>query len=126
MHFEQGFSIIEVVASLLMVALISLGVMKSSLLSHKTVNLNQLEAVANQLAVEKLEEFAGIDPINISTADNSTETNLQRKNTTFSRVVQVSINSDQSRTVLVTVTGNLSILNVNQSVSSTFSVWGNK
>lgn len=123
---QDGFSIIEVVASILMVALITFGVMKSAFLSYRVGNQTKIDAIANQLAVSKLEEFARVDPIGISEDSGGTETGVLREGISFDRTVTVTINADFSRTISVAVQSEASLVPIEQEVSSTFYPWGSR
>lgn len=99
----------EVMVSISILAIMSLGLGRSivtALTNHKTVQVN---SALNLLGVERLEEYAAINPQSMDNdSHDDTETGLTlsylSNEITFTRVTNVTVGADASRTVDVTVT----------------------
>lgn len=126
MRSEAGFSIMEVMVAVVILALVGLASAKNSIMSMSTFKRSMRNSIAMQLAVEKLEELGSVNPTTLDNSDDSTEANVVEDNITFTRVTQVTQNADESRTVTVTVNANDADLGGTYEVTNTFPLWGNK
>ncbi|MCB0360286.1 MAG: type II secretion system protein, partial [Bdellovibrionales bacterium] len=101
---ERGTTLIEVLVSLLIIAIMSLGVMKNSVVAMRASKLTELNHAASSLAISKIEELAAIDTQNLDATFSATETDVAwgGVETTFTRVTSVVVNANDSRDVSVT------------------------
>ncbi|MDC0357302.1 prepilin-type N-terminal cleavage/methylation domain-containing protein [Oligoflexia bacterium] len=120
---EHGLSLIEVLVGLSILSIVGLGLVQSSIVSlnmrHKTEN----DAMAAQIALEKLEGFAAVDPADYSDGESWTES-VTRSNRNFTRESSVTVNADESRTFTVSITSDNFAMGGNVSMSNTYSPWG--
>lgn len=96
-------TLIELMVCLLVAALVSIGISKSSVLSLRLASKTRHDSAGVQLAMEKLEEFGAMDPQFLDETKSAVETEVIRQGMSFSRMVDVTINSDRSRQITVTV-----------------------
>ncbi|MCB0333339.1 MAG: prepilin-type N-terminal cleavage/methylation domain-containing protein [Bdellovibrionales bacterium] len=120
---EQGFSIAEILCAMTLFAIFALGLAKTTILSMQMRHKSAYDSIASQLAVEKMEEFAGTDPSSLSDGDSWDES-VSRGNMSFNRNSSVSVHSDGSRTVYVDVTAESSVSGSTVSLMNTFYLWG--
>ena len=99
---EFGISMVEILAALSLLSFASLGILHSSITSHNTVHRAVRHTVANQLAFEKMEELASLDPQVLDNSYNTSEVVVRNK-AEYSRVVSVVVEADRVRTVRVLV-----------------------
>lgn len=123
-HAQQGMSLMEVLAAIVLLSIVPLGLTYSTILSYKTIHRNERHSLASQLALDRMEDLAAMNPANLSNALDEVENNLIVENASFTRVTDVTLNPDNSRTVTVTVTGNDPSLGGRATVTSTFALWG--
>ena len=121
---EKGTSIIEVLVMLSFAAILGLGLTYSLIMSYRSAHKNAYHSAAMQLAIEKLEELKGVDPTDLTSADNQTESNVAVGQMRFTRVSTISVNTDRSRSVLVTVTSNNDAVTAQATISDIFALWG--
>lgn len=100
-----------------------LGIAQSMKMSFDTSKRSARESYAHDLATQKLEELLSISAVNVTTANNGTES-LYSHGVSYTRVTTVVVNADSSRTITVAVTGVLGLAG-NATVSATVSLWGN-
>lgn len=123
MKKQKGLSIIEAMVSVSLLSVLMLATAHGISTSFKTTKREIRDSEALQLALEKMEQLAAIDPSTLTAAESGTEA-LTVDSIAFSRVTTVTVNADTSRTVQVQVTsteqggGNVSL-------SNTFALWGN-
>lgn len=122
---QDGFYLTETVVTLLLFAVIALGITQSSMLSIQVRNRSLHNSTAMQIALESLESFVGIDP-SILSDTNDSSTTVNRDNLNFTRVVNITVNSDSSRTVSVTVTDSNLLVGAHANVENTFPLWGSQ
>ena len=122
---ERGTTLIEVLVSLLIIAIMSLGVMKNSVVAMRASKLTELNHAASSLAISKIEELAAIDTQNLDATFSATETDVAwgGVETTFTRVTSVVVNANDSRDVSVTVSSNSSLLPTTVAFETTFVPW---
>lgn len=121
---EGGFSLVEVMVAILILSVISLGSAYCTIMSLKVEKRNVRNAVAQELAVQKMEELAAMNPSSLSSANSVTESNVTYKNISYTRTTSISVNADNSRSITVTVNGNNSSLGGSASISTTYALWG--
>lgn len=122
---EGGFAILEILACMLLVAILSLAVGQNTVMALKVAKFTEANHAASSLAISKIEELAAIDTLNLDSSYNSTETSLawESTNLTFTRTVTVTTNADDSRTVRVVVTSNNSTIPTTVDFSTSFALW---
>jgi Tfp pilus assembly protein PilV len=114
----------EALVAMLLLSILGLGMAKSMILAIHTIRRSDRNAVALQLAQRKMEEFAMVNPSSLTNANDQTESNLQVRNMAFTRSSDVTVNSDASVTVLVTVSPSVAGRGKTVALTSTFPVWG--
>lgn len=123
---EKGFGIIELLMGILLAAIMGAAVASNLSTSLKSGISFELNYAAVSLANSKMELLAATSASSLDSSDNSTETNLTYPNiqSTFTRTTSIVVNSDQSRTVTVTVaTSAGSALPTSVTEVSTYSIW---
>jgi hypothetical protein len=102
-----------------------MGFAMNTIVSLRANKIVEVGNALHNLAIQRIEEYAGVDAANLSDADDQTENNLTYGNMdlTFTRVTNVTIDADNTRKVDVTVTCNSTIFNSSVSYSSTFALW---
>lgn len=124
-HGESGFSIVEALVAIVLLAIVGLASAKNSIMSMSTLKRSMRNSIATQLAVEKLEELGSIDPINLDATDNLVEAAVTQDNISFNRTTTIVVNADQSRSITVVVAANDENLGGSYTATSRFSLWGN-
>lgn len=122
-HRESGFSLIEALVSISILAISMVGIAKSMQVSFDTTKHTVRESVAHDLASQKLESLLSISATNLSSSNNASES-LTSQGIAFTRVTTVTVNADSSRTITVVVTGTLG-KGGDATVSAVASLWGN-
>ncbi len=120
---EDGFFILEVLVVTLLFSILAYLFAQSILFSLSVRGRDVRRQIATELVLNQLEHFAAVNPNTLSDADDLTE-NVSHGNFEFTRVVDVTANSDGSRTVMVRVSDLESHLPVDVSALNTFSLWG--
>lgn len=121
---QKGFLLIEVLVAVLLLSIASLSILQSTLMSYKTVIRNQRNSLAQQIALEKMEELAAENPANLGDGFDATEAELVYDSVPFTRVTDVTVNADNSRSVVVTVLANETSLGGTATLSNNFALWG--
>ena len=121
---ETAFSLLEVMAAILLLSITTLGITRSTILSYRTGLRNERNGIALQLALQKMEDMAGVNPVTLSDANDAVETPLVIENLRFNRVTNVTVNGDNSRTVSVVVNSNKPELGGHAELENTFALWG--
>lgn len=98
---EAGVTLIELVVAIVLMELAFLAIADSTRTSLIHFKRSLRETYATELAIEKMEELAAKDPVDIS-EDGETE-NITRRTVKFVRSVEVSVRPDKSRLVTVSV-----------------------
>ncbi len=119
---QNGFSMLEVLVSVAILSIVGLGISQSSIgmLRARTVTLNK--QVSTQLATEKLEQYAALDPLTLS-AENSNSESLSHAGKSFLRSSTITVNSNGSRTVTVSVRPADASQSGSANLSGTFTSW---
>lgn len=123
---KAGFSLIEVLVSISILSIVALGIGAGMIVGLKTYKKAQVNAALRTLAKEQLETMAGINPQEIDDTYDDNETGLtvsSISNMTFSRETDVTVNADNSRTVVVTVASEHSGFTKQLLMQSTFTRW---
>ena len=125
---EKGVGLIEILFSLWLIAIMSLGLgsnIVSTFRTHKSVLIS--EAV-NDLAIERVEVYSSINPLEMTQASHGDSENSLTvpyiKNMTFTRTTTITVNADTSRTINVVVTCNhAGFANKTTTLETTFIRW---
>lgn len=120
---ERGFLMIELMLVIVLLALFGLSLLRANIMTLTSRGTAELQSLAAQLAAEAVEEYAGIDPINLDNADDRDDV-VVRRNHRFARSINVTVNSDQSRTVSVDITSLNPRFRASVNYSSRFAMWG--
>ena len=120
-----GFSLMEVLIALFIFSLVGLSIAKSTIVSMQAQLRAEMGNVARNLAVSKAEELSGVKISDLDATYNDTETDLavSGHQTKFTRVTTVIVNSDNSRTIHIAVSGASAFLPYPISYSTRFAPW---
>lgn len=122
---QSGNSVIEVLVSIVLMALLGLGVTNSAISSLRFSKYMETHHVASSLAISKMEEIGALDTTDIDDDLDVTEGTVTWPGLsfTFTRTVAVTVNGDNSRTVDITVTSNDAPIPASVNFASTFAEW---
>ena len=122
---EEGMVLLEVLAAVLLLSVISLSVAINSLNAMRTAKFTEHNHAASSLAISKMEELASIDVSNLTAANSSTESSVTfgSLNTQFSRVATVTVNADNSRSITVEVSTVDAPIPTTVSFTTSFAEW---
>lgn len=119
-----GFTLIEVLVAIVLVAIVSLTTTYSTINAYALYSHSTRSSFARQLAFTAMEELAARDPLTLSAADGSVNSNVTVGNASYTRTIAIAVNSDGSRTATVTVVNNRTST-ISAQFSNTFALWGN-
>lgn len=120
---NRGSTLIEVLAVIVLFAIMALALAKTTIATIVTRGQTEIRALQMQIATEAMEELAGINPINLTDADDAT-TSLIRNGHDFTRTIDVTVNGDSSRRIDVTVISTNARFGTSKTLSATYAVWG--
>lgn len=125
---QSGISILEVIIGMFLLAVISLSLARSIATAFQNYKNTQITAAMRNFAHNRLELYAAINPQSMDdSSHDDTENNLTisyiSSNVTFNRITDVIVNSDDSRTIEVSVTCNHPKFNKTITEQTTFSRW---
>lgn len=122
---QSGFSLVEILVSIVILAIITMGVTSSMVGALKFSKFTEANHIASSLAISKMEELAAYAASDLGPSMNETENSVTWPGTnfTFTRTTTIVINSDKSRTATVQVASNNSSLPTQTDFSTTFAVW---
>lgn len=122
---EQGFSLLEVMVSIGLFAVMASAISGSLTTAMRVAKLTEIHFVASSLAAGKIEELSSVDPLDLDSSDNQTESAVvvDGYNMSFTRTTAITINADNSRTITVNVSSNNPGLPNNVNFSTTFALW---
>ena len=121
---EAGFSILEVLAAIVLLSIVGLNVTYGTIISLRMLKRSMRTSLATELAAQRMEELAALDPSTLNDSYDLVETGLISDNVSFSRTTEVTVNSDKSVTVDISVVGEHSTLGGRAALSNTFAYWG--
>ncbi len=115
----------EVMVGMSIAAILSLAIANNTITSLRTAHRTEAHHAASRLASDKLEELAAIDSIVLDDTYDLTENSVSYPgiNATFTRVTDVTINADDTRSISVTVTSNNALLSAEVEFETTFALW---
>lgn len=120
---ESGFLIAELMLVLILLGIFGLSLLRANLMSVSSHGAAEMEALASEIGAEAMEEYAGIDPINLDDADDRSDT-VERGTHVFNRVVNVTVNADSSRTIVVTIASQNPRYTTSVTFQNRFAKWG--
>ena len=102
---QQGFTLLELLITIVLIGILGMGISMSLITTMKVYESNKVDRAANTLAGSKLEQLLAIKPDLLDDSDDSSETGLSISGTniTFSRTVDITVESNGSRSISVTV-----------------------
>lgn len=122
---EAGIAIMEVIIAMVLITIVgvsmSFGVV-TSLVAMKKVEMNN---AASGLAISKIEELAAVEVSHLDSTYSEAESAVlvDGIDISFTRVTNVQVNADNSRTVAVTVSSNSTTVPTEVAMSSRFALW---
>jgi type II secretory pathway pseudopilin PulG len=114
----------EVLVAIGVLGIVALSTSYSTIVAYKIMKRNRRNAIAHQLCLEKMEQLAAVSPALLSDADDLTETPVTVDNVNYIRQTDVTVNSDNSRTVTVSVTPEVSGRAKGITLTNSFPLWG--
>lgn len=122
---ERGTGIMEILVSMVLLAIAGMGVTMSMSTAMKTAKYTEYNHIASSLAVSKLELLAAVNVNFLTTAQAGTESAVAWPNSsvTFRRVTTVVVNADNSRSVTVSVSPNDANYAMTVSFSNQYALW---
>jgi len=121
---EAGISMLEMLFSLVLFAIMGLGLSYSSISASHAQGRNERNSLAMQIGLETLEDFTGRDPETLSDADDTINESISRGGYAFLRSIDVTIEFDRTRTVDVTIRN--VAMNITANFSSSFALWNRR
>ena len=118
---EKGVSIIETIVALGIFSTVGMSLAYTSILHLNTRAGFVRRTASEQLAMEALEDYAQINPAVLFDDSDVTETGLSRNGMVFSRSIDVSINSNRTRLIAVTVTNDATGSSL--TLSGSYALW---
>ncbi len=122
---ENGFSLVEALVSLTLFLILSLNVLQNTLVTYNSTHRTIRNSVAMEVALEAMEQLSNTDPQTLSDLNDATEY-VTRDGTMFSKSLEVTIESDRSRTVEVVVRGPSDQAAGEAYLRNSFSLWGTR
>lgn len=103
---EKGFSLVELLISIFLIAIMSMSVLKNTVSALRASKLTELHHAASTLASARIEELASERVSDLDGSFDETDTVLSwgTVDLDFLRDTTVVVNADESRDVTVTVT----------------------
>lgn len=122
---ERGIGLIEILFSILIIAIAAGGIMSHAYTSLTLTNRLELSQAAHGLALSKVELLSSTNTSDLTAADNSVESNLTvtGMSTTFTRTTTIVVAADDSRHVTVSVSTQTGRQPVTTSYETTWAVW---
>lgn len=119
---ESGAFLLEILCGFTLLALLGLGLANASIVSLKMRHKSAYHSAALQLATERMEELAAMNPESLNDGD-SWDSTKSVGNKEFNINSSVSVNSDDSRTVYVDVVATNEAINTSVSLENTLYPW---
>jgi len=122
---EGGFCLVELLVSVIIIAIITMGVAGSTIAAMKYAKFTEANHIASSLAISKMEELASRTASELDSSDSETEDAVTWPGTdfTFKRVTTVAVNADNSRRVEIVVSTNNAPIPTSAKFGTTFAVW---
>ena len=120
---NKGFLLIELLMAMTLLAFFTLSLLSANLTVLKARSFNKARMTATEIAGRTLEQYAALNPINLSSANNLSDSVVQN-GYTFTRSVLVTIEADNSRKVVVSVANSGGHKATSVSLTGVYSMWG--
>jgi Tfp pilus assembly protein PilV len=122
---EKGVGLIEILFSILLIAVAAGGILSHTVLSLNLTSRLELDHAAHALALSKMELLSSVNTSELDASDNSTESGLVTPgiSTTFSRTTTIVVGADNSRLINVTVANEGGRHDISNTFTTTWAVW---
>lgn len=122
---QRGFSLMECLVLMVLFSIMGLGLAYSGIMLVSSRAKAYRSSLCNQIALDRIEEFAAVDPTTLDDTDDSIST-VTRDGLSFRRTVNVTVNADSSRQINVDVISLSSKFEGRAQLSTTYPVWGSQ
>src|SRR6185312_10253045 len=116
---QRGTSMFELMVALTLFSIVALALCGSTGFAYRVQAKTNGSSVAMQIALETLESYVKLDPLTLSAVTNSSST-VSRGTTTYTQVVNITVNTDNSRTINVAVTDDDPVIKSSVSIQGTY------
>ena len=122
---QQGIALMEVLVALFVFSIVGLGLAQSTIVGLRAHMRAEVGNFARNLAVSKAEELSGVKISDLDETYDETESDLtvSGSKVKFTRVTNVIVNSDNSRTIEITVSSSSIFLPVPIFYKTRFAPW---
>lgn len=122
---EAGFTLVEILASFLLISVMSLAIAKNTISALRAAKFTEVNHAASSLAISKVEELTAINTADLDETFSGTENEVSWStlNITFTRQTTVTVNPDNSRLIEVEVTSNAALLPTTVTFDTTVVPW---
>jgi Tfp pilus assembly protein PilX len=122
---EAGIAVMEVLIALVLITIVGVSLSWSVLTSLVAMKKVEMNNAASGLAISKIEELAAVEVSHLNNTYSAAESAVlvDGIDISFTRITEVQVNADNSRTVAVTVSSNSSTVPTEVSMSSRFALW---
>lgn len=118
-HPQAGSSLVELLVAMMLFSIVALALANSIGFSNRVQGKTNSNSAAMQIALETLESYAKKDPLTLTAVTNS-QSSVTRSPTTYTKLVTITVNSDRSRTVQVTVKDTNKVITSSATVKGTY------
>jgi Tfp pilus assembly protein PilV len=122
---ENGLTVVEVLVAATLLAVVGVSITQSSIMITQQNNRTVYRSQAIELATDKLEELATINPELLSDDLDESQT-LTHEGHSFTRIVNITIRSNRARHALVTVRSDAPGIDVEVVIENSFALWGRR
>lgn len=123
---EGGFTLIDLVMAFTILSLISVAIALSAVAASRSAGIVIRKSIAAHLSTSKLDELAAISPLLLNDTYDSLEAGLTVSGHEFTRSVDVTVNTDGTRRVIVESYPTNPSLNESVAITRTFAPWGTR
>ena len=106
-HGEKGVTVLESLMTLSLFSTVALSIAYASITHLNTRAGFVRRSISEQLAMETLEDYAQTDPQFLFDDSDVNETGIVRDGMSFSRAVDVTVTTNRTRNIVVTVTNDV-------------------
>jgi len=121
---EEGFLLIEILVALLLLSIVAAALTLNAITASKTLRKTIRHSVSSQLANTKMEELLAVNPVTLDDSDDLLESGIIVDNIAYDREVDVTVNPDDSRTLVVIVALSGSTTEAVTTLVNSVSLWG--
>lgn len=122
---QSGFGLVEALVAMVLLAIVSISLQLGFTTSLAVAKMTEVHNAASSIAAGRIESIAALDPANITTSFNESNTAVTWPGLelSFQRSTTVVVNADNSRTVTVQVASVSENLPASVEFTTTFAVW---